>query len=358
MNKLIKNTLAIMLFIFLVSCGGSGNGASEDSGLNKLTVSNQNQYSIFNVYISPSNTDSWGNDWLCSDCIITQGEEKIFTINDCDKSYDIRIVYSDDSFSNNYNNYFACGATSRYIANEGSPAVDTTTGGNTTNTQYNYVCNNGTVSSGQTSNPNTTKCSSCNSGYSLSNQNTCYSTPNSNTGNTSGPSSYSYVCANGTASLGSSSSQNTTNCVSCNSGYSLSNNACVSSIPSVTFTLTDDCAKPGALQVKFFGYLSGQNTSSFVWPSANQVYTTNNNTSTGSQISKTLSYGNSISKICYGAGLQNANNYWGVGLDADYGCTGCCYGRPSQGGNTKLRTVNLTCSSAKELVAEKLPKTN
>lgn len=49
--------------------------------------------------------------------------------------------------------------------------------------------------------------------------------------------------------------------------------------------------------------------------------------------------GSTIRSICFGARTEGGtSNYWGIDLDAQSGCTGCCY---SYGGTS--RNINLTC---------------
>lgn len=51
-------------------------------------------YDIYYVYISPSYSDSWGDDWLNSDEILPSGSSVAFSVTN--DEYDIRLVDEDD----------------------------------------------------------------------------------------------------------------------------------------------------------------------------------------------------------------------------------------------------------------------
>ncbi len=113
----------------------------------------------------------------------------------------------------------------------------------------------------------------------------------------------------------------------------------------ITFTLTDRCTRPGAVQARFFGYVGTSTAGSpdFVWPSSSRVYTTDNRRTTGDSITQTLGEsGRGIGVICYGAQLENTpTSFWGVGLDGDQSCSSCCIQVPSSGNSR--REIDLRC---------------
>ncbi|MCK5116609.1 MAG: hypothetical protein KAR44_08400 [Candidatus Aegiribacteria sp.] len=51
-------------------------------------------YDIYYIYISPSYSDSWGDDWLDSDEVLPSGSSVAFSVSD--DEYDIRLVDEDD----------------------------------------------------------------------------------------------------------------------------------------------------------------------------------------------------------------------------------------------------------------------
>ena len=89
------------------------------------------------------------------------------------------------------------------------------------------------------------------------------------------------------------------------------------------WVLTDECADSGALQARFFSFKGSSDTPSGAWPDYATVYTTDNSKTTGDTIDVTLNVAG-LSKVCYGAELENDDDYWGIGLQGTEECTGCC----------------------------------
>jgi hypothetical protein len=60
----------------------------------ELTVTNQSKYEIQELYVSPSNTDDWGNDLLGDETIATGGQFVVRSI--LPGVYDIKVVDEDE----------------------------------------------------------------------------------------------------------------------------------------------------------------------------------------------------------------------------------------------------------------------
>ena len=118
----------------------------------------------------------------------------------------------------------------------------------------------------------------------------------------------------------------------------------------VEITLTDNCNDGDNVAFRIFQYssLSGPDTvsaSSFTnraWPGGTRAYVT---PGSGRTVSERLACDSSSYWACFGAIPQShfqsgqRLNYWGVGIDHEYGCTGCC--ASCDGGELNYR---LTCN--------------
>ena len=98
-------------------------------------------YDIFYIYISPSYSDSWGDDWLDSDEILSSGSSVAFSVSN--DEYDIRLVDEDDdeyirygvTIDGYYEWYVTLDDLGEYYVNGGSDGD--TVYGNTPITIYN-----------------------------------------------------------------------------------------------------------------------------------------------------------------------------------------------------------------------------
>lgn len=80
----MKKTLMILIAVGMLVSGFAG----------RLQITNSTGgYDIWYVYISPSDSDTWGNDWLGASEIISSGSTKTFTVSD--GLYDVRLVDED-----------------------------------------------------------------------------------------------------------------------------------------------------------------------------------------------------------------------------------------------------------------------
>ena len=81
MNRLLVAFLAVLTSTALAWAG-------------ELTVTNQSKYEIQELYVSPSNTDDWGNDLLGDETIATNGQFVVRSL--LPGVYDIKTVDEDD----------------------------------------------------------------------------------------------------------------------------------------------------------------------------------------------------------------------------------------------------------------------
>ncbi len=76
------------LFILVIACVAA-------SFAGRLEITNDTgSYSFFYVYISPSSSDSWGDDMLGSSETISPGDTRSFRLNN--GTYDVKIIDEDD----------------------------------------------------------------------------------------------------------------------------------------------------------------------------------------------------------------------------------------------------------------------
>ena len=117
--KIIKNVLTVIAVgLFVIGCGGledigggGGGGGGGGTGLSYLRVANSSSStsSICNVYSNPSSSTTWGPDRLSG--TIAPGYYRQFSTSNCNKNYDLKVVFC-DGYSDTYNGYYrACGAT-------------------------------------------------------------------------------------------------------------------------------------------------------------------------------------------------------------------------------------------------------
>ena len=109
----------------------------------------------------------------------------------------------------------------------------------------------------------------------------------------------------------------------------------------INFRITDACNDGYDMNYRFFANDASSDVIG-VWPEAGRVYVTRR---LGETYTHTLACTSDTDKICYGAQRESSsgdNSYWGVGLDGDEGCSGCCYSCPSSGSVTG--GIRLTCS--------------
>ncbi|MCD4700760.1 MAG: hypothetical protein K8S24_02785 [Candidatus Aegiribacteria sp.] len=100
-------------------------------------------WDIYYIYISPSTSDSWGDDWLNETEVLPSGSSVAFTVNN--NVYDIKLVDEDDdeyirygvNVSGYYEWYVTLDDLGEYDVGSGSSGGDDTVYGNTPVTIYN-----------------------------------------------------------------------------------------------------------------------------------------------------------------------------------------------------------------------------
>ena len=105
--------------------------------------------------------------------------------------------------------------------------------------------------------------------------------------------------------------------------------------PKLIWKMEDGCNDGISARYRFFLREDGRTVRT--WPGGNRYHVA---TSLGTKYTSTLE-ASAGSKICYGAD-DGRGNYWGLGLDGDRGCTGCCYNLPESG--PREVSTRLTCS--------------
>lgn len=101
----------------------------------------------------------------------------------------------------------------------------------------------------------------------------------------------------------------------------------------LVWPMEDACRDGHDMELRFF-----DRTNDLVWPGEGRVYVLQ-----GENTYRLAC--RSGAKVCYGARARNSpdSSYWGVGIDDDEGCTGCCYTCPT-GDELEVDGHRLTCS--------------
>jgi len=92
----IAQTMAVLAIVAAAACGGSpgaGGATTPTSGggdVGSLTIRNDSSYGIYQLHLSPSDNESWGEDLLGGDPLLP-GEAGTAPVVDCAK-YDLRLV--------------------------------------------------------------------------------------------------------------------------------------------------------------------------------------------------------------------------------------------------------------------------
>ena len=101
----------------------------------------------------------------------------------------------------------------------------------------------------------------------------------------------------------------------------------------LVWPMEDACHDGHDMELRFF-----DRTNDLVWPGEGRVYVLR-----GDNTYRLAC--RSGARVCYGARARNSpdSSYWGVGIDDDEGCTGCCSTCPT-GGELEVDGHRLTCS--------------
>jgi hypothetical protein len=98
MRKRSLLSLVALLVMFGLACsslgGGDRGGSSSATGGVDITVTNRSPDEICYVLISPSSSDSWGDDQLGGDETIGPGDSRVFSMDD--DTYDLRAENCDE----------------------------------------------------------------------------------------------------------------------------------------------------------------------------------------------------------------------------------------------------------------------
>ncbi len=112
--KTIRNLFASLLFaVLLAGCGGSDGGSVGGSNTLVIANSGSSYTSIWYVYISRSNMNSWGNNQLPG--TIAPGYSEGWDIYDCNDYYDIKVVYADGTRRYSRDEYLSCGHATTFM---------------------------------------------------------------------------------------------------------------------------------------------------------------------------------------------------------------------------------------------------
>ena len=89
--------------IIFAGCASSGSPASTTSA-SSITIVNATGYTVWYVYVSPSDDTNWGLDLLDSDQVLPNGESFTYQLpRPLSKAYDICLVDSDEDSYTKWN---------------------------------------------------------------------------------------------------------------------------------------------------------------------------------------------------------------------------------------------------------------
>lgn len=109
MKRSLLLTLAVLLLLTSLACSALGGGSDDNgdpdvkvtdtpvssSGDIDITIVNRSPDEICYVLMSPSDDDSWGDDWLGEEETIMPGGKKVFSLDS--GTYDVRVESCDEA---------------------------------------------------------------------------------------------------------------------------------------------------------------------------------------------------------------------------------------------------------------------
>jgi len=89
--KSLAGVLALVLPLLFLGCRSSAEVVYYP---NTLHIQNDiaSNFDIWSAYVTPSGSSTWGSDLLGLD-VLWPGDELVIDVYDCDRFYDIRVVY-------------------------------------------------------------------------------------------------------------------------------------------------------------------------------------------------------------------------------------------------------------------------
>jgi len=111
--KVIKNIFLVAAFLaLLVGCGSSG-GSSDDGYAGDATLevvnSEESDSDICSIYSTLTTADTWGEDILSG--TLAPGYYSTFYTENCDRYYDLKVVFCDGGEIEVDNIFLGCGDT-------------------------------------------------------------------------------------------------------------------------------------------------------------------------------------------------------------------------------------------------------
>ena len=100
--SIIKRTLLAAAAVAAQSSSAAFAGAAD------FTLSNRTGYDIREVYLSPSNRDSWGKDRM-GDIVLEKGKSRLFKFNsNAQCKQDLKVVFDDDESEVEWKGFDLC----------------------------------------------------------------------------------------------------------------------------------------------------------------------------------------------------------------------------------------------------------
>jgi hypothetical protein len=100
--KIVKNGLLLAVAALLLAAGSAFAGDAD------FTLVNRTGIALREVYISPANRDSWGNDRM-GDGILDNGKSRLFKFSDKSAcKQDLKVVFDDDTGEVVWKNFDLC----------------------------------------------------------------------------------------------------------------------------------------------------------------------------------------------------------------------------------------------------------
>ena len=125
MLKFKKSIFVIAVALVLIGCGGGGGGSSSsgsgsstyvpsDKSYLKVINSSQSDSDICAIYSNTSDANNWGPDRLGS-TTLPPGYAKLYQSSNCNRYYDLKVVFCDNYVDKVLNYYRECGKLHEFV---------------------------------------------------------------------------------------------------------------------------------------------------------------------------------------------------------------------------------------------------
>ncbi len=124
MKNVIKSLVVLAASLLITACGGGGSGTGTggnggtyvpaDKSYLKVINSSQSDSDICAIYSNPSSSNNWGSDRL-GDATLPPGYGKVFHTSNCNRYYDLKVVFCDNYVDQVLDYYRECGKMHEFV---------------------------------------------------------------------------------------------------------------------------------------------------------------------------------------------------------------------------------------------------